>query len=150
MIDARDGAQGRSDAIPTIQGVGGVKPSDLTDGRLPSPEVALSNLSGGFVYFIRAGRTPSVKIGWALDPERRLDALQTGCPHKLHLIGFAPGEHVAEQQWHDDFRHRHSRGEWFILANDLRDAINSRLSRPDATRYIHIKQDWRAIRKAAA
>lgn len=30
----------------------------------------------GFIYFIRAGRTSSIKIGWALDPLKRQEGLQ--------------------------------------------------------------------------
>lgn len=42
------------------------------------PAAQLAN--PGFVYFIRAGRTNNVKIGWALDVDKRLAALQTGSP----------------------------------------------------------------------
>lgn len=97
----------------------------------------------GFIYFIRAGRTPNVKIGWARDPERRLDTLQTGCPHKLHLIGFAPGTPADETDWHYRWEALRARGEWFRLSNGLRYAINDRLHLPDATCFIHIKTNWR-------
>lgn len=105
--------------------------------------------SAGFVYFIRAGRTYSVKIGWARDPENRLDQMQVGCPHKLHLIGFAPGSHGDEKEWHHTWPQLRQRGEWFRLDEALRSAINARLHQADATRFIHIKTDWRAVRKGS-
>lgn len=104
----------------------------------------------GYVYFIRAGRTANLKIGWALDPYKRLDAMQTGCPHQLHLVGYIPGTRTIEQEWHDRWRRFRGRGEWFALDNDLRHAVNVQLNQPGATRYLSIRTDWRAIRKAAA
>lgn len=113
-------------------------------------EFAVQKLSSGFVYFARAGRQPIVKIGWATNPQRRLDQLQTGSPHKLHLLGYTPGIPSDETDWQYTWRPLRVRGEWFNLTNDLRDAINHRLFQPDATCFVHIKTDWRAIRKAAA
>lgn len=140
------------------EGLSGVRNGGITsvvggtDDDSNANEAALADhgLTTGFVYFIRAGRTANLKIGWAADPHRRLDALQTGCPHRLHLVGFIAGGLADEQVWHDRWRHLRVRGEWFALQNDLRDAVNRRLMAADATCYIHIKTDWRAVRKAAA
>lgn len=92
----------------------------------------------GFVYFIRAGRTATIKIGWALDPDKRLDAMQTGCPHKLLLIGFIPGGRAIEQEWHREWKHLRINREWFRLDTDLRMAINQRLYSADATRWMNL------------
>lgn len=116
---------------------------------LPHERRAGQGDSPGFVYFVRAGRTHSVKIGWAIDPERRVEALQTGSCHKLHLIGFAPGEPADETDWHYRYAHLRERGEWFRLGNDLRHAINDRLGEAGATQYIHVKTDWRQVRQIA-
>lgn len=95
--------------------------------------------NSGFVYFIRAGRTNSVKIGYAKNVEKRLATHQTSSPHKLELIGFLPGTIADESDWHDRFRDHRIRGEWFELAMDLRCAINAlALERPDFTQYLRL------------
>lgn len=87
-------------------------------------DLMANQMTAGFVYFIRAGRTNALKIGWAKDPQSRLEALQTGSPHQLHLVGYMPGTVADEGEWHGRFRDARIRGEWFTLGGDLRDAIN--------------------------
>jgi hypothetical protein len=101
------------------------------------------SLSTGFVYFIRAGRMRAIKIGWANDAEARLAALQTASHHKLHLIGYLPGSHADEQEWHDRFRSLRIRGEWFNLTDEIREAINAALfSAAGAVRHSLLSLDW--------
>jgi Meiotically up-regulated gene 113 len=104
----------------------------------------------GYIYFIRAGRTNKVKIGYAKNPYKRLDGMQVGSPHHLYLIGYCPGTRDDEFDWHREWQHLHTRGEWFTLAQDLRDAINAKLSEAVSTRYIHVKTDWRNLLKQGA
>lgn len=104
----------------------------------------------GFVYFIRAGKTASIKIGWAVNPYKRLDQLQTGSPHTLHLVGYYPASRKGESEWHGDWRALRVRGEWFTLDNELRMAINRRLNEGGATRYLSIALDRRTSRKQMA
>jgi hypothetical protein len=78
----------------------------------------------GFVYFIRAGRTNAVKIGFATKPEERLRDLQCASPHPLHLLGYMPGDRSIEWDWHQRFEADRIRGEWFNLSFRLRSAIN--------------------------
>jgi hypothetical protein len=108
------------------------------------PETAVKKPTG-FVYFIRAGKTAKVKIGWTLDPYKRQADLQTACPHRLHLIGYIPGSRIVEHDWHAEWHRLREVGEWFHLDNDLRHAINARLREPDATSYLRISIDWRAM-----
>lgn len=96
-----------------------------------------------YVYFIRAGRMPMVKIGSALEPEKRLESLQIGNPQKLHLIGYSIGGKPLERQWHQDWKHRRIRGEWFSLRNDLRAAINDLLTQPVTFKFMTLKIDRR-------
>lgn len=97
-----------------------------TDKDSPGGSPLLANQAEplGYVYFIRAGRTNLVKIGWATDVDKRQRELQTASPHPLHLIGYEPGSLFDEADWHDRFKHLRVRGEWFLLAADLRDTIN--------------------------
>lgn len=78
----------------------------------------------GFVYFIRAGRTNAVKIGYAKDPEARQRELQCASPHALHMLGYMPGTSFDEAEWHGRFADERIRGEWFTLSSALRSAIN--------------------------
>ena len=40
----------------------------------------------GWVYFLETGPTSPIKIGWAKDPIKRANQLQTGHPDELILI----------------------------------------------------------------
>lgn len=115
--------------------------SEIEDDELFNGESIYSHLS--YVYFIRAGRMPMVKIGSALEPEKRLESLQIGNPQKLHLIGYSIGGMPLERQWHQDWKHRRIRGEWFTLRNDLRAAINEILTQPLTWRFMTLKIDRR-------
>lgn len=73
----------------------------------------------GFIYFIQRGYTGPVKIGWALDPDRRLGELQIGSAEDLHIIGITPGTMADERQLHKDVAEYRVRGEWFQLPPDV-------------------------------
>lgn len=77
------------------------------------------------VYFIQNTRTKSVKIGSSNDPRSRVCQLQTGCPDRLALLGFAPGGSSLEHEIHRRFaQYRECRdGEWFRGHPDLLAAI---------------------------
>jgi hypothetical protein len=95
---------------------------DFGEWELPRPARTRGE---GFVYFVRAGRTNHVKIGWAKsDVEKRVRGLQCGCPHQLHLIAYVPGTLLDECEWHRRFADCRVRGEWFVLSYELRMAIN--------------------------
>lgn len=92
-----NGGQGCSKRVMSNQSSNLGEPPFQGDGSLRHPA---SVGEPGFVYFIRAGRTANVKIGWAKDPYARLEALQCGSPHKLHLIGYFCGSHSDEKALH--------------------------------------------------
>ena len=56
----------------------------------PSRPTALRDTSSGFVYFI-ADEEGYIKIGHALEPAKRLSALQTGHRQQLTLLATVPG-----------------------------------------------------------
>jgi len=83
-----------------------------------------------------------VKIGFAKDPEDRLNQFQTGNAGELKLRVMFPGEIKEEQLLHSIFDHVRVRGEWFkyspcverfisewVLAGDLCLAVK-RLNSP--------------------
>lgn len=65
------------------------------------------------IYFIQQGTDGPIKIGFAADCERRLDALQTGNPHDLHLLAVMGGDINREKELHQRFAEGNLRGEWF-------------------------------------
>lgn len=72
-----------------------------------------------FVYFIKSMSKPTyTKIGHSMDPEKRLNDLQTGCPFELKLVGCIKcGNPQKAQQLeyhlHRRFRSQRAYGEWF-------------------------------------
>lgn len=73
-----------------------------------------------YVYFIAAEPYDHVKIGWSLhQPTRRMKELQTGCPHELDLLAWAPASLEDERRLHRVFAPLRLRGEWFRLDEKL-------------------------------
>ena len=71
------------------------------------------------VYFIAAKEMPIVKIGVALDPDKRLRELQVGCPLRLTMLAFVEGGRGDEIALHKRFAHLRTIGEWFRLDGAL-------------------------------
>lgn len=76
------------------------------------------------IYFIRAVYSGAIKIGLSNDPRRRLEAMQTGSPEPLELLGMLPGD-AAEERWlHDRFKEYRIHGEWFKGDEEFAARIN--------------------------
>lgn len=69
--------------------------------------------SSGFVYVIGAESSRVVKIGFAVDPSRRLTHLQTGSPVRLAILAALPGSRTFEAKLHKVFKDLRKHGEWF-------------------------------------
>jgi hypothetical protein len=66
------------------------------------------------IYFIRAGKDGPIKIGHTTrTPEIRLGQLQTGNPHKLHVLEEIHGDGATESKLHARFAEFRLDGEWF-------------------------------------
>ena len=71
-----------------------------------------------YVYVIRAGTKGAIKIGVAMNIERRIATLQTGNAFKLNLIALIPCDNrkkaqALEARIHRFFERQRIRGEWF-------------------------------------
>lgn len=64
------------------------------------------------VYFVQ-DRRGYVKIGYAVDPTRRLAGLQTANSGNLSIIRVVDGGKPTERWLHRRFAHCRGRGEWF-------------------------------------
>jgi hypothetical protein len=82
------------------------------------------------VYFITDGEM--VKIGFTAQfPEKRLAALQTGCPKPLSLLAFnAEWGRDKELELHQQFERLRTNGEWFKIDSDLRQFIGNAIVSP--------------------
>lgn len=87
-------------------------------------------------YFIYDGYG-LVKIGKALNPEKRIKELQTGNGRKLTLLGYIDGD--QESVLHSQFKPMQSHGEWFrcepVLADFLLSALN--LTTPQLNKFVN-------------
>lgn len=81
----------------------------------------------GYVYFIRAA-SGFIKIGYSIDPQRRLEELRKDCYEELTLIATQPGNISDENRFHKVLRDSHVMGEWFKPTNDVLLAVS--LARP--------------------
>jgi hypothetical protein len=85
----------------------------------------------GFVYFIQAGESGPIKIGFSSDPKMRFGALQTAHHETLRLVATMPGTESDEAKMHKRFKKSRIRGEWFrpshYLMRLIRDLKDGRL-----------------------
>lgn len=74
---------------------------------------------GGYLYVIKDDQGER-KLGFSLNPEKRIQALQTGNSHTLRLEYTLPvrDKRSAEKALHSLFPANHVRGEWFTILED--------------------------------
>lgn len=82
-----------------------------------------------FIYFIKAQKTGSVKIGISAMPEDRVTMLQTACPDDLSLTATAEFRssqtaRAVERNLHLHFQHLRVHGEWFEPDKELEKLIH--------------------------
>ena len=90
------------------------------------------------IYFIQGALTKLIKIGRAVDCDKRLKDLQTGSPDKLHLLKefytvsrhgnlyTSPDDDIAaEKLLHDRFRFCWNHGEWYRPNEKLLEVIET-------------------------
>lgn len=71
------------------------------------------------IYFIRDEASGHLKIGYAVDPWRRLSKIQSDTPARVDIVAIEDGGVDREAELHLQFSHARSRGEWFRPADDL-------------------------------
>jgi len=83
----------------------------------------------GYVYLVHCDGTEYFKIGISKNaPDVRINAMQTSCPFKLHMVHVAYCDHFsyAETILHELYCKRRVRGEWFDMSGlDVGDVIES-------------------------
>ena len=53
------------------------------------------------------------KVGFSKSPKKRLSAIQTGCPTRVHLVYRALGSKTLESKIHNSLKRYKVSGEWF-------------------------------------
>jgi len=74
------------------------------------------------VYFI-ADEHNRVKIGKAIDVQKRLSMIQADNADEVKLLATEPNEDGREKKLHNKFSHLHIRGEWYRGSKELMDYI---------------------------
>jgi hypothetical protein len=82
-----------------------------------------SQAESSFVYFIRQGEKGPIKIGFAADPQKRKQQLQTSSSDTLHTLLVLPGTFQTEAHYHARFATLRLRGEWFRPEPELLEFI---------------------------
>jgi hypothetical protein len=76
------------------------------------------------VYFAQSINGGPIKIGCAVDVEKRLKSLQVGSPTPLKLLGVLyGGGRKKENELHKRFATQRLEGEWFAVSGDLMEEI---------------------------
>jgi hypothetical protein len=89
------------------------------------------------VYFIRAGDSDQVKIGYSESGvEKRLECLQPGNALVLTIDALIVGDMGIEQYLHKTLRRRRIRGEWFSIAQKELADITRPMLAGDGSRVI--------------
>lgn len=71
------------------------------------------------IYLVAARAEGLCKIGYAVDPARRLALLQTATPFDLELVATRPGDHGLERGVHQAVAAYHVKREWFRFAPEV-------------------------------
>lgn len=67
----------------------------------------------GYIYFIQGQYGGAIKVGFSIDPRKRLKELQTGYPDTLRILLMIPGDEATERTLHRQFEGARLKGEWF-------------------------------------
>jgi hypothetical protein len=81
----------------------------------------LADLARLGLYFIEDVTAGMVKIGVSIEPVKRLNALRTGHPGELRLLGWYEGTKEDEYALHKRFEEFRARREWFEFAAPIRE-----------------------------
>lgn len=67
----------------------------------------------GFVYVIQAMGTNRIKIGFSVEPDKRIKELRTGSAQSLQILAKLPGTRETEKRLHRALAEYRQGGEWF-------------------------------------
>jgi hypothetical protein len=117
------GSDGKERRVSASREALGQTQEGNSEGRSSGPVGAKE----GFVYFLQTEDGRFVKIGYSMQPYRRLSQLGTLRPgnHALRIIGWMPGTIQTERWLQSKFSADRDNGEWFRDSTQLRQFISS-------------------------
>lgn len=71
------------------------------------------------LYLISTTARDYVKLGYSINPQRRLKQLQTASAEELILIATCRGSRADENQYHHYLSPQCQRGEWFYWCDKI-------------------------------
>ena len=77
------------------------------------------------IYFIQGKESGNIKIGYSIQPDKRINNLQTAHYEKLEVIGLLHGSMEDESNIHKMFKEYHLRGEWYSPGGKLLEFIRN-------------------------
>lgn len=77
----------------------------------------------GWIYFILSDH--AIKIGFSIEPKRRLESIQISNHHTLEVLAAVPTSLITEREAHKRFQHLRIRGEWFRAEKELLNFIDA-------------------------
>lgn len=83
-------------------------------------------LPRGYIYFVLAGVSGAIKIGYSAKPSKRVRALGTSHHEELECIFTMRGTQQDEKALHKRFAEFRKRGEWFEYAEPIKRFIASK------------------------
>jgi len=120
---ATDVETATKECIELYKSLGDNQAQEVDDVDLDKLEIEIPLSEKDYrVYFIHEQGSPYIKIGKAIDPEHRLNTLQTGNPKELKLLFSVKPESGIGTTQHDEkwFHHRYEsnwvRGEWYCFS----------------------------------
>lgn len=100
------------------------KKIDLTGVENPLHTKEVSIKENSFIYFIGNLKEEICKIGTSVEPEKRLNEIQTGCPYKLSILKTVKGGGIENERiYHNRFEMYYMRGEWFRITGKLKEFL---------------------------
>ena len=97
------------------------------------------------IYLIVDEDLQYCKVGYSKNPDKRLESLQIGSPHKLFIAATVHGELYDEAMIHKRWEHLAVRGEWFTFSEDMlnwlhdsKGYVNERSARKDTVKHLAV------------
>lgn len=87
--------------------------------RIKDAEARAAVSNQAQVYFVEMGEGGPIKIGKAVNVQKRVCQLQVGLPLPLRLLAVCDGGRAKEREYHARFASACIRGEWFERVPDL-------------------------------
>lgn len=86
----------------------------------------------GYVYLIAEEDLEYIKIGYSVEPKKRLNSLQGSNPRNVYLLYtiYSKDMSVLEKELHIQFKHLHKKNEWFKYDYSIIERFEELLTKP--------------------